>query len=226
MNWGSRICTKFVESLNEESRRYYLKFSISPEEVLALDSQAKSDIAKYQISNILSLCLHKLFLVAENNRDAIKELRPAFLQYVFFNIWKLISLFVHDKPLQELYDEARGGSNKALFKVIKIDKTLFDHDWVRARIRGAMYSGNEMFFKSLGQAVKDDPVKGPKSRVKEFLVLTLFWEAALYRLSIKEMLNLFQSCGLAIKEDDVTFRKLVDRFKKKRPKLLPFSHLF
>ena len=222
----ARICTMFLADLDDESIIYYLRFRISQDKISGLDNHTRDEIAKYQISNILSLCLHRIIAELEKYRDTIKELSPEYIQVIMFSIWNIVSLCVNDRPLGSLYRDAKQGDDEALCKIAVIDKSLVDHEWARDRIREALYCGDGDFFRRLGNAIGQSPLKGKRTRIVEFLVLTLLWEVGLYRLGIKEMLDLFQKCGLALKEEEVTFRKFVDRFKKKRPKLLPFSHYY
>lgn len=179
------------------------------------------EITRDLISNIISLFMHKLFLLSDRDRDAIKVIRPKYMQTVLFLAWDIISISTHGRGMKALYDSAKAGDDKSLCQLIKIDKSLFDHDWLRARIRKAMYSGDRIFFRALGKALQEDPLKDRKVRLKEFAVLTAFWDAGLYRLSVPELIVLFNDSGLNIIEDETTFRKFIDRFQKIRPQL-PF----
>lgn len=221
------VIEKVVGAIDEESRNYYVRcFSLGKTEINKTSPQDQAKAVRFLISNILSLFVNRTCLIAEKNRDGVKELNVAYLQSVLFSVWNVISVFTNNKTLGVLYKEAKGGSDKSLFKLIRIDKTLFDHDWVRDRIREAAYSGERDFFQGLSKAVYDDPLRNRKLRIKEFLVLAMFWEAGLYRLSVRELLELFNNCDLAKREDEVTFRKFRDRFIKNRPKLWAISNLF
>lgn len=222
-----KVVEKILGSLKEESRYYYTKcFSVAVKITEKMNVQDQAKLVRSIISNILSLFANRIFLVAEKNRDAVKQLNPIYIQNVFFSVWNIISIVINSKTLRTLYNEARAGVDQSLFEIIQIDKTLFDHDWVRDRIRKAAYSGNKLFFQSLSKAIKDDPLKNRKLRIKEFLILTVFWELGLYRLSAGNLLELFNDCGLAKREDEITFRKFRDRFIKKRPKLWAISNFF
>ena len=214
------IVEKILGNLDEESRTYYVK------SFTRVKSQTDSVYAKCLISNMLSLFCHRFLCVADRIRDTVKGLNPSLLQDILFNIWNTASVAINGKPLKTLYNEAMAGNNSSLFKIIQIDKTLFDHDWVREQIRRALYSGDREFFMSLSKAIGSDPLNNRMKRIKEFLILTLFWEVGLYRLSVPDLLELFNDCGLANKDDEITFRKFRDRFVKKRPKLLKISNLF
>jgi hypothetical protein len=130
-----------------------------------------------------------------------------------FCIWNTISLIVNKKSLRELLIKARRGDDDSLFALIKVDKTLFDHDWVRLRIRKAMYSGDTDFFYSLAKAIKSDPLQTRKYKLLVFVVMIFFWKYGLYSLTVPELMQLLQDSGISIQEDEVTFRKYYDRIQ-------------
>jgi len=68
----------------------------------------------------------------------------------------LISM-TYKKTLGKLIKEARK-HDESLFNAIHLDKTLFDEDWVRKRIRKAFYSGDSKFFKRLGMEIIKPPI--------------------------------------------------------------------
>ncbi|MBA4371516.1 MAG: hypothetical protein C0402_01500 [Thermodesulfovibrio sp.] len=224
------ILQKLISSLAPESKEYYMTvFTFSPAvkpDTRTMSQQEQIELFIYQLSNVFSLFMHKAFIGIQNHRDIVKELNAEFIKMVLFQTWNVISLIVNEKSLRTLYVEAKAGDTKPLFKIMRIDKTLFDHDWVRERIREAMYSGDRIFFKALSKAMSDDPLKNRKIRTREFIVLIVFWEVGLYRLSISELLKLFNDCGLALRDDEVTFRKFVDRAKKVKPQVSILSYLF
>lgn len=69
-------------------------------------------------------------------------------------MYNAISIMTYKKTLDELLEEARN-NDESLYKAIHLDKTLFDVDWVRKRIRKAFYSGDSTFFKQLGRSIKN-----------------------------------------------------------------------
>lgn len=213
-----------INMLEQESREFYLKGLMPPDSNPQIDPEQIMEVCRTTLSNVLALSFHYVLILSQPQEQniEIKELPSKVVQYILFYAWNMVSLFVHEKTLPVLYAEAAKGNDDFLFKLIQIDKTLFDHDWVRERIRKAMYSGEREFFHALSDAIKDDPLKGRKMRLKEFLVLTLFWDMGLYRLSVPEIMKLFNDSGLTIPDDEVTFRKFYDRFKKTKSDQFPF----
>jgi len=51
----------------------------------------------------------------------------------------------------QLFCEAREGNDKSLFHLFQYDSTLFDHEWVRMRLRKALYLGDVKFFDELAK---------------------------------------------------------------------------
>lgn len=131
-------------------------------------------------------------------------------------MWDTISIFVHRKGLRNLFIEARKGNDDSLFKLIQIDKTVFDHDWVRTRIRKAAYFGDWKFFENISKAINTDPLKNRKIHGDLFLILCQFWTVGLYRLTIPEIMQVFKISGVRMVYDEVNFRKFVDREIKPR----------
>ena len=59
-----------------------------------------------------------------------------------FYTWDAVSLIVNGNSLKDLYQKAKEGDDESLFKIVKIDKTFFDHKWVRTRMNKAAYSAD------------------------------------------------------------------------------------
>jgi hypothetical protein len=125
-----------------------------------------------------------------------------------------ISMLVNKKTITTLIDEAKKGNDKALYRAIRVDKTLLDAKWIRKRIRVAQYLGEYKFFEQLGDAIKKSPLEHDMEHTQSFLVLAFFWRMGLYRLTNSELMELLTSVGIKIQDDPLTFRKFVGRLKK------------
>ena len=218
---------------NEDSRDYYRK-SFEP---LQNDQEYRKhssnmderNLKKWQrkiYSDIVSLQWHAVIETVdqkkkeiEKEREGIRDrykLLPKVFTRNIFHLWNTVSLLVNKKPLKDLFVEARKGSDESLFKLIRVDKTLFDHDWFRMRIRKAAYSGDWQFFESLSKAIKTDPLSNRKVLGDVFLILTSLWKVGLYRLTIPELMQLLKDSGMRMIYDEINFRKFVDREIKPR----------
>ncbi|HBE44337.1 MAG TPA: hypothetical protein DDW17_02495 [Deltaproteobacteria bacterium] len=213
---------------DEESRAYYLG-SFEPlrsennrkELASSLDKRGIKKVIKKCHSDILSLICHESSNALLDIKKNIVEKRSPLVKKVYgqrrfmrrsiFHVWNTVSLLVSKKSLKELFSEARKGNDESLFKLVKVDKTLFDHDWFRDRIRKATYSGDWRFFELLGKAIKTDPLSNRKVHGDIFLVLLQFWQSGLYRLTIPELMSLLQASGARMVYDEINFRKFVDR---------------
>ncbi len=127
--------------------------------------------------------------------------------------------------MKELYKKAKDGDDDSLFKLIQIDKTFFDHKWVRTRTNKAAYSGDIEFFESLGNAIKTDPLRhdSRQDRIdKLFVVIKFFWNYGLYRLSDYELHDLLISdsiCSeLGTHENVESFIRFLQRHRAYLPK--------
>ena len=127
-------------------------------------------------------------------------------------IYDAISITTYRKPLRELIEEARN-NDESLYKAIHLDKTLFEVDWVRKRIRKAFYSGDSTFFKQLGRAIKKPPIPGKVMYVEAIVILASLWFPGLCRLENSELMELLKTSGVMIPEDPEAFRKFIDRLK-------------
>jgi hypothetical protein len=218
-----------VEQLPEEdSRAYYFKgfepfrtIDVHKIDTESMDRKKLSKLLKQYHSDVQSLQYHGGMILIEHQKANSDSGRKSILKkyneepkmlkrYIFF-LWNTISLLVHKKNLRLLLNEARKEDDDALFKLIQIDKTLFDHEWLRARIRKASFSGDWKFFDNLSKAIKTDPLANRKVHGDIFLLLIHFWTVGLYRLTIPELMQLFQDSGVRMMYDEVNFRKFVDR---------------
>ncbi len=212
----------------EDSRNFYKKrlgIDLSPEEAKPFvkgKAQKKIKVSIEMLKDIFCL-MHQTGtkgywgLHSESYNDKrINKLN--LINTEMQQIYNAISIMTYKKSLGKLLEEARN-DDKSLCKAIHIDKTLFDEDWVRERIRKAFYSGDSSFLKNLGKEIIKPPIplKGVHEKLKEvhklLLILVKFWPIGFCRLEIKELVGLLEASGLTIQEDIETFRKYIDRLK-------------
>jgi len=153
------------------------------------------------------------------------RLSTRMIKRVLFYTWDAVSLMVNGASLKELLKRAREGDDKSLFQLVKVDKTLFDHDWVRERINKASYSGDNLFFEGLGDAIRSDPLEHDRIKVrldKLFVILKFFWNYGLYKLSDSELHELLIQSEIAdVTEnhhDVESFSKFLQRNRVYLPK--------
>jgi hypothetical protein len=205
-NWGYNIkgiIHRVTESIRPESREYYRKWQRIP---------SPDNLQEYVhfITDMISLSFH---LSTQNGDREDQSFRPNadLIQRIVFTAYEVASTLVNKEMLRTLYQEAREGNDASLFALIRVDKSAFDHEWVRTRIRKALYEGDQRFFESLGEAIKKDPLKHRRWKIELHLILRQFWYYGLYRLTMPELMQLLEDSGVTIHEDEVTFRKFIDR---------------
>lgn len=140
-----------------------------------------------------------------------EKLSGELLLYVTFGFFDIISQITYRKSLKTLYKEAKTGDQQSLFKLLRLDKTLFDHEWVRELMRKEMHAGNIDFFKKIGNAIKCDPPVGKLRQGKLKFILRTYWQLGLDQLSIPELVELLEDCGLELKPALGTLDQLVRR---------------
>ncbi len=212
----------------KESRDYYLdSFSVftsqkNCEAMLKFDDKGKAKVDKKLFSDILALVWHNGLIGGgdsmKQRQDRFDVVMKAFnrkqlFRNIFFFVTDTISLITNKKSIRQLYHESKKGNDESLFKLIKVDKTLFDHEWLRMRIRRAMHSGDSRFFGELADAIKAAPLDTRLSNLEISLVLLNFWNAGLYRLTVPELMDLLKASGVGIPHDEVSFRKIKDRIR-------------
>ena len=219
---------KIIHALpNKESKEYYRTFFRFFETEEKLNSyfigkqgrelhRCLSDLGM----NILTLVLQVMFngYWDTENDESIKRKRLDRLNLIkisLLEVFNTVSSITHKKLLDELLEEAEKGSAESLFKAIQIDKTLFDLDWLRKRIRKAFYAGDSSFFKKLGTAIEKTSLENDIEYTKLYSVLISFWELGLCKLNNQEQWELLKSCGIIVQDDPESFRKHVKRLIEK-----------
>ena len=114
----------------------------------------------------------------------------------------------------ELKDKISKGDDKALLKAVIIDKSFLSTEEVKNRIIKAQLSGEADFFKKLGKAIADNPLKRVGRHGKTYSVIKLFWFLGLYKLSYSELYDFLVSCGLTPPEYPEAFEKFMKRHIK------------
>jgi hypothetical protein len=219
-----------AEFFEDRSKEYYCNafdFLSSDEKYKKyfLDAEVKHRVKikkKYE-SDVLSWMVHCFKVGLDELREEAKtEDMRKFLRNKIMGVsslarrsifltWDNISLLVHKKSLKQLYAEAKKGNGRSLFQLLQVDKTLFDHDWVRSRIRKAAYTGDWGFFYSLSEAVKRDPLANRRIHGDVLMVLLTLWKVGLYRLTVPQLMQLLKDSGVRMKYDEVNFRTFVNR---------------
>lgn len=215
---------KMIQALpNKESKEYYRTFFsfFETEEKLKsyLDRRTEIDLKRclfdvgMNISTLVTQVMYKGYWDTEID-GSIKRKRLDRLNLIKIGLSKIfntVSSITHKKSLDELLEEAEKGSDESLFKAIQIDKTLFDLDWLRKRIRKAFYTGDSSFFKKMGTAIEKTSLENDIEYTKLNSVLISFWKLGLCKLNNQELWELLKSCGIIVQEDPETFRKHVNR---------------
>lgn len=184
----------------------------------------KEELKKYGRkihSDILSMLCHIFLLNNESlKKDAkyIEMVSRNFLSYskllrrfVFFT-WDVISLMNHKKSLRQLYNEAQK-DDESLLNLLRLDKTLFDHEWVRVRMRKAMYSGDLDFIDSVADALKKGQFDTRKENLDITIALINFWKTGIYRLTIPQRMELLKDSGIEFVQNETAFSKIIERIR-------------
>lgn len=215
---------KMIHSLqNRESKEYYRTFFsfFETEEKLNsyFDRRPERDLKRCVFDvgmNNFTLMIQvmlKGYWDTENDAS-IKRKRLDRLNLIKISlseVFNTVSSITHKKSLDWLLEETEKGNDESLFKAIQIDKTLFDLDWLRKRIRKAFYAGDSAFFKKLGAAMEKMPLENDIEYTKLNSVLISFWELGLCKLNNLELWELLKSCEIIVQDDPESFRKHVKR---------------
>jgi len=149
---------KMINALpNKESKEYYKTFFDFFETEEKLESyfnrrpERDRKRCEYDVGmNFLTLVnqvMYKGYWDTEND-ESIKRKRLDRLNLTKISlseVFNTVSSITHKKSLDGLLEEAEKGNDESLFKAIQIDKTLFDLDWLRKRIRKVLCRGFKFF---------------------------------------------------------------------------------
>lgn len=217
---------KMLDGIPSESRAYYIRsFNLfeaekqvkahssakALKEDLKLDTEQKRDL----VVLMLMVGFKGYWNLTKYNPDKPTKInRKNVLKTSLTTIYDTISQLTHKRSLKELIEEAMRGNDNSLFKAIQINKTLFDLDWVRKRLRRAQLSGDTEFFGKLGKAIIKAPLEHDIEHGELVLILTSFWKLGLCRLDNKELVDLLETSGVRVHEDLESFRTFVNRLKR------------
>lgn len=214
-----KICPTLIRALpEEESRQFYTKglefFKGAPEFKPDLNSFDKHSLDFY--STLFSLIIRYLFVRLEEEKKIINEEIEYFKKsdavITFLGaILTSFSQIANQMSLTELKDKISNGDDKSIFKAVTIDKSSLFIDEVKKRILNAQLSGDTDFFKKLGKAIADNPLKRIGQHAETYAVLNLFWFMGLYKLTNEELYEFLKFCGLIPPAYPDAFQKFVKR---------------
>ena len=209
-------------ALPERSRAYYERaFAVlsSVENFKSitskLDNEKNAKLGRRLSEDVSCLINHKAVLElasidVRERRGIIKErLNMDQILAASFSMLDRVSTLVYKKSLKALYEAAKGGDDEALFKLLKLDKTLFDAEWVRDLMFRGMLLGDEDFFKKVGYAISVEPPVGKLRRGKLKFILMTFWNCGLSRLSVPQLMQLIEDSGVELQDDPESFRAFI-----------------
>ncbi len=218
------LVPELIKTLPPRSKAYYKKrfhIGMSEEEARAMYAgmfpEERLRIFQGMMTDLQALLFHAGtigFPTQEINPTGKKEDVSKALPMVLASVYDTISRLTHKRPIRELLNEAHGGDDEALFKAVQIDKMTINHEWARKRIRKAMLSGDSSFFDKLGSAIKKTPLDHDREYGELQLVLIMFWEMGLKRLSIDELMEVLVAGGLKLPKNKDTFARLKNRILK------------
>ncbi len=218
-----KICFEITKDLKEEeSRQFYTSklnsFINNPDSRPDTNEVDKNSIDFYSV--VTSLLFHYLFAkLFEDEKEIINDeieyfktsnAMTSFLGVIlssFSNIANQISI-------ADLKDKISKGDDKALFKAVIIDKSFLSTEDVKNRIIKAQLSGDADFFKRLGRAIADNPLKKVGRHGKTYSVIRLFWFLGLYKLTYSELYDFLVFCDLTPPGYPEAFEKFMKRHIK------------
>lgn len=208
----------------EDSGNYYknrLQIYLLPKEAKAfVEGKTQNDLQKV-ISEILNDTFCLMFQVGisgywdsqTESYNITKANKSDLIAVAMQQVYDSISILTYKKSLVELYEEAQN-NDESLCNAIHLDKTLFEEDWVRKRIRKAFYSGDSDFLKKLGRAIAKPPIPAKIEHGELLLTLVKFWPMGLCRLEIKELMGLLKSSRVPMQDDIENFGTYIKRLKR------------
>jgi len=219
-----KLCLDMVSSLPEkESRDYYHREL----ETLSRNSAFKPDLdnlfdrqTRNFCSTVFSLLLRYLLSELEKSKPLQEsELegefkKPDVLMTFVGVLFFMFPYIAHQKTVHELIAKFSEGDDKSLFKAVTFDKGFLFHDKAKERIIKAQLTGDSRFFKDLGKAISDSPLKRIGQHGKTYFVLSFFWLMGLYKLNNIELYRFLESCGIIPPAHPYAFEKFIHRHIK------------
>ena len=195
-------CLKIAEELPEESKAFYIKKiqsfledpSIKPPFSL-FETPTKKNMDLYSV--IGSLIMRFIFLGFEEDKDSdvsdeeMELFKKSKIMNFFIGfIYSLLSSIVYKETPTSLLNKFLNGDDQALFRAISINKTVLYYKEVKERILKAQFTGDNKFFRGLGNAIASAQFKNVRGYGRLFPVLIIFWSFGLYRLTRLELYSL------------------------------------
>lgn len=218
------LCPAMIQSLKEpESSRFYqrelkkftkrglktLSEDLLDRETRDIFSMVFSLLIRYLHSNVEDIPVTEF-----SEEYKLEFLKPnvmkVFLGAFFFIFYQI----AFQKTVYELFANFLNGDDKSLFKAVTVDKSFLFHDAVKDRILKAQLTGDERFFKDLGKAIADSPLKRIGQHSKTYFVLSFCWLMGLYKLNSQELYSFLESCGIIPPAYPYAFEKFIQRHIK------------
>lgn len=91
-------------------------------------------------------------------------------------VYDLISMIAHKKPIVVLWEAARHGDPQAFVDLVRIDKSaLLAEEFAHYLIDG-QHDADWIFFKKLGDAIRNHPVRGRAFPMTSVILTARFWD--------------------------------------------------
>ncbi len=210
---GEEASKDFIEQIKNSSIKSFKPFYSEEERVNIEDEQLTqfmdifTSLSSQNIPDISTAINEQDIFEGEMEKGVTPETR-IFSTFQFLNF---ICKLLEKKSLIELYQEVREGNEESLFKLLRYDKTLFDHEWFREVIFQEMLIGDSIFFEKLGDAIKSEPPISKHKQGKLKLILVLFWETVFSKLTYQQQMELLDHVGLEVPFSPDTYKKLIKR---------------
>lgn len=127
-------------------------------------------------------------------------------------IYDYVSVINYGVSIYDIYNKAAEGDERAIVKLIRVDKSAVTYEWCKELLTKKQYEGDWKFFRRIGRAIESNPYKGEKYLLKAILIAAYFWDSYFARLSIKEIVEyLIENDLIARGTDPDTFRRKLNR---------------
>lgn len=217
--------TKLIHLLPIESQEYYKnKFKYFfvfelPDSLAGLsEAEFRKKYKEYR-SDWICLEMHSAARKAEYEYEAnpskyIKsKSKLSFFMQLLPSIYDTAAKLTFAEGFPPLLKKARKGDIESFFKLLQIDRSIVEFEWALKLIRKAQLRGDESFFNQMAKAITTSPLENTRLRGDVSIILLSFWNAGLYRLSVREIADLLESCGMQTPSDTESFRKFIRRLQ-------------
>lgn len=222
-----------IEKLPWQSQEYYKKAFEMYYEDKYIDYDFKSmpiEELKERVNAFfmdqLLLSLHIDIVEAENREknetaeDLKKKLRRSpLVMDMMLSAYNSLSVISFGKNMYQLIKEVKDDNADSLFQILQIDRSMLEWGPAQRMIRKAQLSGDMEFFRKVAEAITTPPVDNTKVHVRAALVLLMFWELGLKKLSNDERYELLKSCGIRVQDEPESFRRFANRLMEDAGKM-------